>query len=80
MGSVTVKAAGRGSIATAAAALSRACRMTASCAAIAGGASAATVSAPYQEHPAISASSAQRVETPVALQGESALVAAPLLQ
>lgn len=80
MGSVTVKAAGRGSIATAAAAPSRACRTTASCAATAAGASAATVSAPYQERLGTSVKSARRVETPVALQGESALAAAPLLQ
>lgn len=75
-----MKAAGRGSIATVAAAPSRACRMTASFAATAGGASAATASAPFQEHPGTNVNSARRVETPVAPQGESALVATPLLQ
>lgn len=75
-----MKAAGRGSTATAAAALSHACRTTASCAATAAGASAATVSAPCQEHLGTSVKSARRAETPAALQGESALVAAPLLQ
>lgn len=78
--SATVKAAGRGTTATAAAAPTRACRTTASCAAIAGGASAATASAPCQERLATSVNSARRAGTPVALQGESALAAAPLLQ
>lgn len=74
-GNVSVKATGRGSIVTAAPALRRACQRMAPSAAAGGDASVVGVSALYLEHLGTIVKSAQRVETPVALQGESTLVA-----
>lgn len=68
-GSVTVRAAGQGSIVTAAPALRRACQRMALSAADGGDVSVVTVSALYLEHLGTGVRSAQRVETPVAPQG-----------
>ena len=68
--SVSARAAGRGSIVTAAPARRRACRRTARSAAAGGGASAAGASAPCLEHLGTTVRSALRVGTPAALQGE----------
>lgn len=70
-GSVTVRAAGQGSIVTAAPALRRACQRMALSAADGGDVSVVTVSALYLEHLGTGVRSAQRVETPVAPQGEN---------
>lgn len=66
-----MRTAGRGSIATAAAALRDACQKMALSAAVGGDVSAATVFAPYLERLGTSVRSAQPVKTPVTLQGES---------
>lgn len=78
MGSVTVEAAGRGSIVTAAPALRRACQRMAFSAAAGGDVSVASVSALYLEHLGRSVRSAQHVEMPVALQGENTFVPSAL--
>ena len=78
MGSVTVKPTGQGSTATAASALRRACRRTASSAVAGGNANAASVSAPFLEHLGTSVRNAQHVEMSVALQGKFTLM--PTLQ
>lgn len=65
-----MKADGRGSTVTAAAALMRACQRMELSAAGRGGASVATVCARYLEHLGTSVRSAQHAETPVPLQGE----------
>lgn len=69
-----MKAAGRGSIVTAAPAPRRARQRMALSAVAGGDVSVAIVSALYLEHLGTSVKSAQHVETPVALQGESTLV------
>lgn len=69
-----MKVAGRGSIVTAAPAPRRACQRMALSAAAGGGVSVASASAPYLEHLGTSVKSAQHVEAPVALQGESTLM------
>lgn len=71
--SVTVKAAGRDTIATAALAPRRARQRTACSAAVAGDASATTACVPYPEHPVTGVKSAPHVETPATLQGEKPL-------
>lgn len=71
MESVTVKAAGRASTVTAAAALRHACQRMALSAVAGEGVSATNASAPYQEHLETSVRSVQHVETLAALQGES---------
>lgn len=68
-----MRAAGRGIIATAAPAPRRARQRMALSAAAVGDASAATVRAPYPEHPGTGVKSAPRVETPATLQGEKTL-------
>ncbi len=77
-GSVTVTAAGQGSIVTAAAAPRRACQRMALSAAAGVDVSVVVVFALYQEHLGNSVRSAQPVRTPVALQGESTFVPAAL--
>lgn len=69
--SATARAAGRGSIVTAAPARRRACQRMALSAAAGGGVSAAGASALCLEHLGTTVRSALHVETPVALQGES---------
>lgn len=78
MGSVTAKAAGRGSIVTAAPAPRRACQRMALSAVAGGDVNAASVSALYLEHLGTSVRSAQHVETPVALQGENTFMPSAL--
>lgn len=79
-GSVIAKATGQGSIVIAAPAPRRACQKTVPSAAAAGDASVASASALCQEHLGTSVKNAQHAETPVALQGESTLVAPSVLQ
>lgn len=74
MESVTVRAAGRESTATAAAAPRRACQRTARCAAVGAGVSVAAVCALYREHPGTSVRSALHAATSAPLQGKSSLL------
>lgn len=71
MGSVAVKEVGQGSIVTAVPALKRARQRMALSAAAGGNVNAATVSALCREHLGTSVRSAQHVEMPVTLQGET---------
>lgn len=71
---VNVKAAGQGSIVTVALARRRACQRMALSAATVGGVSVASVSALYLEHLGRGVKTAQHVEMPAALQGESTSV------
>lgn len=73
--SVTVRAAGRDTIATAVRVPRPARQRMALSAAVAGDASVATACAPYPEHPGTGVKSAPHVETLATLQGEKALAA-----
>lgn len=73
--SVTVRAAGKDTIATAAPVQRRARQRMALSAAVAGDASVATACAPYPEHPGTGVKSAPHVEMLATLQGEKPLAA-----
>lgn len=73
-----MKAAGQGTIVTAAPAQSRACQRMTLSAAAGEDVSVASVSALYLEHLGTSVRSAQHVEMPVPLQGESTFMSSAL--